>query len=105
MGIVALIKGVATKMNEETAEDLRGHVSNLLRRARLPPNLEKDEWGFLKALREDKNITILQADKGNAIVIMDMTQYEKRIWDLLPDPFYRKVKKTQHVQMRGKCYK
>ena len=49
----------------------------------------------LKALREDDNITILSADKGNTTVIMSMIQYEKRIQDLLADPVYQKVKKDQ----------
>ena len=34
---------------------------------------------------------MLQADKGNATVIMDVTQYEKRIQGLLP--VYQKVRK------------
>ena len=57
-----------------------GHVCSILRRARLPPpSLQKDEGASLKALRVDKNITILPTGKGNPTVIMDVAQHEKRI--------------------------
>ena len=43
--------------------------------------------------KEDKNITILPADKGNATVVMDAALYKKKIQDLLDDPIYKTVKK------------
>ena len=73
---------------------MRGSVSSVLRKAKPPPpNLEKDERAALKSLREDKTIKVLPADKGNATVVMDATQYEEKIRDLLTDPIYRKVKR------------
>ena len=94
MDIAASIECVASKMDEETAGNLRGRICSILGRARPPkPNLQKDEQASLKTLREDRNITILPADKGNATVIMDTAKYEKKIEDLLDDPIYKKVKK------------
>ena len=94
MDIAAAIEAVARRMVNEEAADLRGSVRNILKKAKLPPpNLQKDERAAIKALKEDKNITILPADKGNATVVMDTSQYVEKVKDLLTEPVYEKVKK------------
>ena len=54
--------------------------------------LDRSERAALKLLKEDKDITVLPADKGNATVVMDTAQYEK-VKNLLADPVYKKLKK------------
>ena len=103
MDITAAVEAVARHMGNEEATDPRGSISNILRRAKPPPpNLEKDERAAIKALKEDKNITILPADKGNATVIMDTLQYVEKVKNLLTEPVYEKVKKdpTQTTEKR-----
>ena len=46
----------------------------------------------MKSLQEDKNIVILPADKGNATVILDRSDYEAKMDNLLQDVAYKKVK-------------
>lgn len=94
MDIVSAIEAVARSMVNEEAADLQGSVHNILRGAKPPPpNLKKDERATIKALKEDKNITVLPADKGNAAVVMDTSQYVEKVKDLLTEPVYEKVKK------------
>ena len=42
-----------------------------------PSNLSKQEKSAIKSLKQDKNIIIKPADKGNATVIMDKSEYIK----------------------------
>ena len=39
----------------------------------------------MKGLQSDKEIKIIQADKGNATVVLDSTEYDKKVQELLGD--------------------
>ncbi|RVE46596.1 hypothetical protein evm_008729 [Chilo suppressalis] len=68
------------------ADTLRQDVAVVLRNARPPrPNITSSESAALQDLRKNNNIIILKADKGNATVIMDITEYESKIHGLLTD--------------------
>ena len=45
----------------------------------------KEERDAIKELREDKDIQILQADKGNVTVVLEANNYESKAHDLLDD--------------------
>ena len=82
------------RLGGEEASELRGSVCSILKRARPPSqNLDKDERTVLKTLRQDRTITILPADKGNATVVMDTEEYERKVKSLLEEAVYKKVKK------------
>ena len=49
------------------------------------PNLSIEEKKALKNLRDDTNIVITKADKGNCTVIIDKDKYEEKIFKLLND--------------------
>ena len=49
------------------------------------PNLSTKEKKALKNLRNDTNIVITKADKGNCTVIIDKDKYEEKIFKLLND--------------------
>ena len=44
-------------------------------------NLTKREWFELRKLKNDKNIVIKEADKGDAVTIMSTEHYRKMIYD------------------------
>ncbi|KAJ0169161.1 hypothetical protein K1T71_014928 [Dendrolimus kikuchii] len=79
---------------KEDAEAIRQDISSVLRRSRLPkPNLTRAEYIALKNIRNKPEITVLRADKGNATVVMDTSDYNSKIQDLLSDEStYKKVK-------------
>ena len=107
MDITAAVEGVAQQMdNEKAASDLRGSICSILRRAKPPPsNLDKSERTALKTLKEDKSITVLPANKGNATVVLDMAQYEKKVKDLLADQVYKKLKKDPTLATKRRVLK
>jgi len=44
-------------------------------------------------LKDNVNLTILPADKGNAMVLLNTSDYKQKISSLLQDPAYRKLTK------------
>ena len=66
-------------------------------------NLSRDLHKAVKSLREDKNIVILPADKENATVVLDQSDYEAKMEDLLQDVAYKKVKRTLQAELRHRC--
>ena len=85
--IIALVEdAVQTNVNVKPAEaDLvRAAVAGAVRKAKPPKsNVRKSEWEAMSRLREDKSIVILEADKGNATVVMDADEYERKALDLI----------------------
>ena len=80
-------------INEETAERARAAIASVIRCANPPkPNLQKSETRALSALRKNESITIVQADKGNATVVLDTEDYEKKAADILDQPLFKKIK-------------
>ena len=90
-------------IGEETTERTRATIASALRRARNPePNLEKEEIQALATLRENNDIVILRADKGNETVILNAEDYEKRASDILDHPPFKLMKHdpTQRTEKR-----
>nr|XP_034826501.1 uncharacterized protein LOC117983968 [Maniola hyperantus] len=75
------------------AECLRQDIATFLRRAKLPQsNINREDRTALLNIRNNKDILILPADKGNATVIVDTEVYEDKINQLLSDTnTYKKV--------------
>ena len=73
------------KVNDTAAVcTARSKVAGVLKTARPPKrNIGKEEEQALKELKEDKDIVILKADKGNCTVIMDLPDYDQKINALL----------------------
>jgi len=63
-----------------------------VRLLREPSNLSGAMRRAVKSMKHDESITILPADKGNATVIMDRTEYDDKLRSLLRDGnTYRKI--------------
>jgi len=54
-------------------------------------NLQETERAELKTLKENENLTILPAEKGNATVVLNTSDFKQKISSLLQDPEYRKI--------------
>ena len=68
-------------------------VSKALREAKLPKqNIEERLGRAIANIGKDETIVMLPADKGNATVIMDKNDYQKKILDMREDPTYKKLK-------------
>ena len=71
---------------ESTA--MRAEVAQVLEESKKKPihsNLTLGERKALKELKDDPNITIVPADKGKCIVVMDTTEYNQKMLEKLND--------------------
>ena len=88
------IESGARKLDEASADDLRGRVCGILRNAKLPKsNLAIEHRTALKELKAMEGIVILPADKGNATVVMERDEYDSKMSELLNSTTYKKLKK------------
>ena len=79
-------------VDEETAERTRAAIASIIRHANPPrPNLQREELQALSTLRKDEDITILQADKGNATVILNTDDYEKKAAAIVDHPPFKRI--------------
>ena len=89
VNIIAATESIARQLDSDKAKQLRIGVSEALSRARTPQsNLDKGMHRAIKALQKDTNIVILPADKGNATVVMDRTEYVSKMTLMLEDRTY-----------------
>ena len=64
--------------------EIRSEVSHVHKHAKPPvTNIEKNTLNALKNLKTDKDRIIVQADKGNCVVVMDTDDYNNKASDLL----------------------
>ena len=81
------------QLADEDAENLRGQVCGILRRAKLPKdNLTVRQRMALKKLRALEDEMVLPADKGNATVIMAKEDYDTKLRRMLESSTYKRLK-------------
>ncbi|KAI5641149.1 hypothetical protein NE865_06618 [Phthorimaea operculella] len=88
---------IRNKIPSSDAETMRQDIAVISRKSRLPTsNATAAERQALKALRENKKeVLVLKADKLNATVVMDTTEYDHKIQALLVDVnVYKAVKRA-----------
>ena len=56
----------------------------------------------LKDLREDEDIVILPADKGNATVVLDKRDYLTKMNRMLEDDTYKELKRDPTLKVESK---
>ncbi|XP_039303541.1 uncharacterized protein LOC105205165 [Solenopsis invicta] len=80
----------------EASNDSRQRAVNILRKAKQPSqNISREERLALRNLRQNNNILILPADKGNATVVIDKKVYCNKINVMLSDcSVYGKLKRN-----------
>ena len=78
-------------------------MRQILEKSKPPkPNITKEESLAIKSLQRDKNIIILSADKGIAIVVMDKAEYSNKMADLIASGGYCKVKRKSILKTEMK---
>ena len=84
--IVAAVEGGLKRSGSTLAEQARTRITGLLAKSRPPPsNLHPTEYKALKNLKADETIVIAPTDKRNATMVMDLSDYDRKIKELLAD--------------------
>jgi hypothetical protein len=93
--IASCIEANISKIPEKDRMAVRSEVCNILKSARIPRrNVTREELSAIQRLKKDSNIVIMKADKGNCVVVLNKSDYDTKMSDLLSDPdTYKKLKK------------
>lgn len=84
--IVTAMEGGLKRSGSTLAQQARTRIAGLLAKSRPPPsNFHPAECKALKNLKADETIVIAPSDKGNVTVVMDLSDYDRKIRDLLTD--------------------
>ena len=103
--MIASTEATARQLNEESAQHLRSKVSAILHTAKPPKsNLSPGLQSAMRKLQKDKDIVIIPDDKGNATVVMDRSEYTRKMDDLLRDEAYEKLRKDPTSQIETKVF-
>ena len=77
---------VKMNLNPSQRAALRNEICGALKSARPPrPNVSKEERQAVPELQKLKDVMILPADKGRATVLMDRSEYESKMNEMLSD--------------------
>ena len=97
------VESSITRLSDESAECVRNEIVSILRKTKPPEkNITREELLALKELRENEDIIVLPADKGNASVVLDTTEYKRKMGDLLKDPAYKCTENDPTVYLEKK---
>ena len=88
-------KGVSDGVAEVARSKVAGIVSRFQREikqgGRGPSNLSKEEKAAFEALKKDKDIVVVPADKGNATVVLDAEDYQSKALEVIGQPPFEEV--------------
>ena len=81
--------------NTIAAEHARSLIASVMRNCKpLQSNITTQERQAIRSLKKDKELMILPADKGNATVVLDTTDYIDRANTILNNPPFKRVMKN-----------
>lgn len=79
------ITGVARRLPQDDANDLWAHVCGIMRNTRLLNDKMKEYRVALKEVKKLKDEVILPVDKGNATVVINRSDYDGKMREVLSD--------------------
>ncbi len=89
-------------LESDQASEIRARASDLLRKAQVPKVTSLQERDVIKSLKDNKDITIVPADKGRAVVVLNTRDYKTKAAELLSDEkTYKKLK--SNPTSKNKC--
>ena len=104
--ILAGIEKAVRFLPVEQAEEARHESVRIIKTTtKTKNNLTKNEMTALKKLKDNTELTILPADKGNATVILNTVDYKLKITSLLADSAYKKLDKDPTDSIERKTIK
>ena len=98
------IEKACQSLDTNMAEELISEVYRVLKKLHHPkPNLKREEFIALKQLKSDKSQMVLTADKGVALVVLDMVDYIRKAKAILEDTnTYRVIQTDPTSRLKNK---
>ncbi|KAJ8912335.1 hypothetical protein NQ315_005940, partial [Exocentrus adspersus] len=86
LDIITSIEETCQKLSEDVSNEFRIRSKLILEKPlKIKSNINKEEMLSLKQLKNDKDIKILPADKGNATLIMNTIDYNTKILNMITE--------------------
>ena len=90
-------------MKQGKPDELRGEIKTILKKIHTPKNnITKEEKKALAELKKDTNRTILTADKGVSLVVMNKEDYKEKALELLDQPTYKTITTDPTTRYKNK---
>jgi len=102
--IIAETETEISKLKGDRKEWVRTEVKNAIKRTRLKSNLTNEEENALRRLKGETSIKILKADKGNATVVLNTTDYMDKLENLITNGPYEKLRSDPGKRLRGELH-
>ena len=100
---IAPIENACQKLKQGKADELRGEMKKILKKINHPKNnITKEEKKALAELRKDTSRTILTADKGVSLVVMNKEDYQKKATELLDQLTYKTITTDPTIKYKNK---
>ena len=100
---VVAIEHACTKLEEGKADEFRVQVKAAIQKVQKPkPNITKGERIAIAKLKKDPSRTVLTADKGVALVVMNTEDYKKKAEELLNQNTYRAITSDPTMKLKNK---
>jgi len=95
--IISNIEVALKDFNPVEVKDIRQDIAKILRNSKPPScNITKEEKISLNNLKKNKDIIILKVDKGNATVITNRAEYDRKMEDHTNNSGCYKILDTEH---------
>jgi len=91
--ILTGVEKAALSLPVEMTEEARQETVRIIKKTPHGPEITTTEMAALKTLKDNVNLTILPAYKGNATVVLNTSDYKQKISSLLEDSSYRTLTK------------
>ncbi|XP_070395454.1 uncharacterized protein [Dermacentor albipictus] len=107
--LVCAVENAISQIEPSKREEARTRTIGILSRLRAHPSaspLSAEENKAIKDLRSNQNLVILPADKGNATVLLNRTDYRDKMLSLLADEAtYSRLKKDPTLKIQRELQK
>jgi hypothetical protein len=90
--ILAGVEKAVQSLPVEMAEEASQETVRIIKSSSRPRiNITRAESKALRTVKNNTDLTILLADKGNATVLLNTADYKQKITSILEDPAYRRL--------------
>ena len=91
---IGAVEPAIRSLPQEISEEVRSQIALVLKKATPPKtNISKGERDALQRLKDNPNIVVLPADKGNATVLLKLEAYHEKIRLILDDPAFLRIQR------------
>jgi hypothetical protein len=99
------VESVVSKLPQTLGMELRGKIRCMLKKPKSSmPNMTTKELKAVKSLTLNKDIKILQVDKGNCTVVLVESKYKNKLYTLLDFEVYDHISFLNCSSYMSKTY-